>query len=250
MSVPSRVPALCAAFRGWHRATERSIAASLVGCTQPRTQDCETCGSPTASRRGRYCSPNCRPVSRPGNRERTRPASLRLRDANCAFCDAPFTTAQTKQLYCSEWCSNTAQSTGSSFRQRSGRVCPYCGDELPVTARSTARFCGSGCQNKHNQYARRARRKGLPSERFDRSFVFARDRWLCHLCGTAIDPLLRGDMMSASVDHIVPLAWPDSPGHVLSNVAAAHLRCNISKGAGALVGRLQAWPQGQECPLT
>lgn len=52
----------------------------------------------------------------------------------------------------------------------------------------------------------------------------------CALCGDPIDPSLkRPDLMSKSVDHIVPLARGGT--HTQGNVQWAHLGCNFSKGA-------------------
>jgi 5-methylcytosine-specific restriction endonuclease McrA len=58
--------------------------------------------------------------------------------------------------------------------------------------------------------------------------VFERDGWICGLCGEAIDPELKfPHPMSASVDHIIPLARGGP--HTMLNVQAAHLRGNIVK---------------------
>jgi 5-methylcytosine-specific restriction endonuclease McrA len=59
--------------------------------------------------------------------------------------------------------------------------------------------------------------------------VHARDRWTCQLCGLPIDPEVAWpDPMSASVDHIVPLAAGGR--HSMINVQSAHLGCNSRKG--------------------
>jgi 5-methylcytosine-specific restriction endonuclease McrA len=79
-------------------------------------------------------------------------------------------------------------------------------------------------------HKRRARIKNLPGESIDRFRVFDRDRWICQLCDRGI-PLvvIWPHPLSVSLDHIVPLNHPDSPGHLYSNVQAAHLSCNLSK---------------------
>lgn len=64
-----------------------------------------------------------------------------------------------------------------------------------------------------------------------------RDQPICWLCGQAIDRLLPWpDPMSASVDHVVPLAMGGSPTDV-ANLRAAHLRCNSARGKRAPVER-------------
>lgn len=58
-----------------------------------------------------------------------------------------------------------------------------------------------------------------------------RDGWKCHLCGCKV-PKVAGtarNMDGATVDHLVPLAQGGE--HVWENVALAHRRCNISRGA-------------------
>ena len=62
-----------------------------------------------------------------------------------------------------------------------------------------------------------------------RNDVFERDLWICQLCLDPIDStLVYPDELSASLDHIVPLALggPDTR----ANVQAAHLVCNKRKG--------------------
>ncbi len=76
---------------------------------------------------------------------------------------------------------------------------------------------------------RRAQKYGSRSEPYDRRDVFARDEWTCQLCNVAIDRTLDyPDMMSLSVDHIIPLCHGGDDS--FANVQAAHLRCNLSKG--------------------
>lgn len=67
-----------------------------------------------------------------------------------------------------------------------------------------------------------------PCESFTDGEIFERDGWTCGLCDTPVDPLLsHPDPMSASLDHVVPIA--KGGGHVRANVQCAHLRCNLSK---------------------
>lgn len=57
-----------------------------------------------------------------------------------------------------------------------------------------------------------------------------RDGWKCHLCATQVDPTLSGlHEDGPTVDHLVPL----SAGGIdeLANVALAHRRCNVARGA-------------------
>lgn len=63
------------------------------------------------------------------------------------------------------------------------------------------------------------------------SDVFERDRWTCHICGKKISRNLKfPDVMSATVDHVIPLSRGGE--HSMQNVRAAHMGCNCSKRNG------------------
>lgn len=77
----------------------------------------------------------------------------------------------------------------------------------------------------------RCERWGVPYERVNRAKVFRDAAWICALCGEPVDRLKRfPDPGSKSLDHIIPLSVPGSPGHIQSNCQLAHLGCNSSKG--------------------
>ncbi|HNA98897.1 MAG TPA: HNH endonuclease signature motif containing protein [Marmoricola sp.] len=80
--------------------------------------------------------------------------------------------------------------------------------------------------------ARRMRMVGVDGtiERIDPISIYERDNWICGLCHELIDRELKyPDMNSVSLDHIIPLAANGT--HTSENVQAAHLNCNIAKGA-------------------
>ena len=80
------------------------------------------------------------------------------------------------------------------------------------------------------RHQRRARLRGNSAERFKHADVFARDGYICQLCGGKIDQALEyPHPESRSIDHILPIAR--GGGHTFANVQAAHLRCNRAKGA-------------------
>lgn len=75
-----------------------------------------------------------------------------------------------------------------------------------------------------------ARLKGCDTSTVNRQEVFERDEWRCTICGCPIDPKAKfPDSASASLDHFVPLSKGGK--HTMENVFAAHLGCNLSKGA-------------------
>lgn len=73
--------------------------------------------------------------------------------------------------------------------------------------------------------ARRARKRGVVREKFDKAAVFERDNWMCRLCGKPVDRDLRfPDPSSPSLDHIIPLSFGGP--HTAANVQLAHFGCN------------------------
>lgn len=57
-----------------------------------------------------------------------------------------------------------------------------------------------------------------------------RDNWTCGICLGPVDgSLVVPDSWAPTLDHVVPLAVKDGPGHVLWNVQLAHFLCNSVK---------------------
>lgn len=77
---------------------------------------------------------------------------------------------------------------------------------------------------------RRARLATARVEAFSPREIFERDSWTCGICEEPIEPdLAYPAPMSASLDHIIPLARGGF--HERLNCQAAHLICNVRKGA-------------------
>ncbi len=76
------------------------------------------------------------------------------------------------------------------------------------------------------------RKRGASAEYISRTEVFEHDKWVCHLCGKKVNRKAKHpDPSSPSIDHVVPLAKGGQ--HVRSNVATAHLGCNMRKHANS-----------------
>lgn len=78
--------------------------------------------------------------------------------------------------------------------------------------------------------ARRARKEAARTQPYSRRSIFERDNFTCRLCHKPIDmSLLWPHRMSATIDHIVPIAagGADAP----DNVQAAHFTCNSQKSS-------------------
>lgn len=85
-------------------------------------------------------------------------------------------------------------------------------------------------QRRANAKARRARELGLAHEKVRPIEIYERDQWRCGLCSKRIDRRRSyPDPLSATIDHLVPLAAGGI--HTRANLQAAHLRCNVAKGA-------------------
>lgn len=83
---------------------------------------------------------------------------------------------------------------------------------------------------RHRRDRRRARLAGATIEAFDRIEVFDRDGWMCGICNEPVNRSARfPDPSSVSLDHIVPLSRGGD--HSRANCQAAHLGCNMRKGA-------------------
>lgn len=58
--------------------------------------------------------------------------------------------------------------------------------------------------------------------------IYERDGWICGICKDPVDPeAMWPDQMSASLDHIIPLA--KGGAHSRENVQCSHWLCNSRK---------------------
>jgi 5-methylcytosine-specific restriction endonuclease McrA len=77
---------------------------------------------------------------------------------------------------------------------------------------------------------RRALKAGATVESFRSVEIYDRDGWRCGICGKKIrQSLTYPHPMSVSLDHIVPLSHGGE--HSRANTRAAHLKCNVDRGA-------------------
>lgn len=185
-------------------------------------------------RRRKYYCPDCSPALKSD-----------LHWHQCRGCEQWL--CRRDQRYCADDCRPDPKPTKSFVSGK--RKCP-CGTDLLRWRRR----CGSCWPEFIAECTRQARRKqgagthraravrfGVFYEPVDRLKVFRRDKWICGICKTRIDPKLKyPDPRSATLDHIIPLSvcadLPIGPehGHSYQNTQAAHWDCNcIIKGAGA-----------------
>lgn len=171
---------------------------------------CEHCGQPLVrGKRGpapRYCSASCR----------ARACTER------AKADGRF----------AKW------NATSAARRRTPPVwkeCPYCLETFQTTRPANDVTCGSEhCRKAHQArrvrpYVNHRKRVVRAGEDFAKAEIFDRDNWQCGICGDAVDADLEWPHpLSASVDHVVPLAHGGK--HVRTNVRCTHLICNHRRG--------------------
>jgi 5-methylcytosine-specific restriction endonuclease McrA len=114
------------------------------------------------------------------------------------------------------------------------RDCSICGLAYMPTG-STSTLCGDDCRKvrdrrrwSEKEHRRRAKLVKAYVAPVNRRAIFERDSWMCGICHEPIDPACDApDLMSASIDHVIPLARGGT--HEPANVQAAHWICNVRK---------------------
>lgn len=189
---------------------------------QPAVVPCYWCGTPftRTDARQRNCSYAC------GYASHKKPDASRVYLRNCTQCDRPFASRTGRGNFCSDTCRTTAKAYKRNER------CPDCGEprEFLQTYCPPCRLRHLQAVRRVSKHQRRARQRGALSERIDPLLVYERDEWRCGICHKHVDRgLAWPDPMSASLDHVVPLAMNGS--HTYLNTQLAHLRCNLDKRA-------------------
>ena len=236
------------------------------GCLGPLPEagKCERCAVPfEVTRRGkRFCSEKCRVrAEKARSRKRYRKDRDPLPRRECQGCGTRFEPTTDWNLYCSDRCKwrtksraryvSTGRPVGppAKFTRCTVDGCGrkhlargFCPGHYKAWRRSQgfvdARSGGGSRSAKASaRHVARAKRYGVPWERFDPVDVFERDDWTCGLCGDPVDPGLEyPDPMSVSLDHIVPII--QGGGHLLDNCQCSHLTCNLRKARGPRSARI------------
>lgn len=111
------------------------------------------------------------------------------------------------------------------------KACAWCSGSLAHRAKGSL-YCSTVCGANVGAQRRRAARNSKPVHKIAPADIFERDGWVCHICAEPIDRSQRGKQPGApALDHLIPLAHPDYPGHIAANVAASHWICNTAKGS-------------------
>jgi hypothetical protein len=149
----------------------------------------------------------------------------------CGWCGRPIVAKW--RVYCSIVC----QRNGTDARRRRARPisfadCVECGALFTQHAHKR-RFCSPDCayrtSHRHQKATRKARQRAYPSEFISPRRVFARDGWVCQLCGKPTKRAVHvPDPLAPTLDHVVPLSLGGP--HLYTNVQCAHFECNWRKG--------------------
>lgn len=130
------------------------------------------------------------------------------------------------------------QLVGVVRRPRVQAQCLGCGAMLSLP-RERMRFCSVECQrlrradvNRRKNLKRKLARTSATT--YSLLDIATRDGWRCHLCRRRVRADLPGThQLGPTVDHLLPVrdGGLDEP----DNVALAHRRCNVARGAGGEV---------------
>lgn len=227
---------------------------------------CVLCGKmfrPKRNCKGLYCSRKCQGVDRTIKNKQTAisketRALSRIATYNkqriCVYCGGGFCInphAQLSQLptVCSPECNRARMldkykgeyrdehlrkmRDGYKWITPHRQTCIRCGS-VEVGRKRAIKHCTQCAAILHKdrkavqRHKRRARIRGVKSERVRPLEIFKRDMWLCGICGGKIDKTLKyPHLMSVSLDHIKALA--NGGTHTKDNVQAAHFLCNSRK---------------------
>ncbi len=203
----------------------------------PRVRLCDGCGIDVTSLgvRIRLC-PSCKAARVQGHRQRNnqrpryRPdGTLKqwvIHSLNCQACGDAFRSRSASAKACGNTCFEWMRKHPGVPR-RLTRACLTCQRQF-TTSTMARKYCATRCLRAAHKARRRARMAGVEHVPIIPADIFERDRWICGLCHRRIPKRLKAPHpMSASLDHIVPIA--DGGDHVPTNVHASHLRCNLSK---------------------
>lgn len=154
---------------------------------------------------------------------------------HCEYCQAAFETEFATKLYCSR----THKERAHQLRKRNRRTkvktiviqsCKGCGLAFEVRHHRQV-FCSSDCQRWVTAQIKQERDRQYKNQltpSFKRRVYFKNDG-ICGICNQPIDLRIKyPDLMSYSIDHIVPRSQGGS--HSFTNLQPAHLGCNAKRG--------------------
>jgi len=227
-------------------------AAGVTVKLRTATYTCRYCGKqyrPKQLDRVDYCSRECFFADIYDKKLATDAAEAIIREAKhqriCSICGVTYEAV--RGVFCSDECRKESARRDSKARDIRSYVprhfhCKECGEvvETKYGDRGRNTFCSRACckswGKKHankesranSRHIRRARLHNCQYERVNRKAVYARDGFICQICHLPVDMNLKHpDLMSPTLDHIVPLA--KGGAHTFNNCQLAHMICNSTK---------------------
>lgn len=216
-----------------------AIEASRARAFALRPLQCPECAGPITQpehgRPRRFCSDSCKKRSTNRAQNRRRQPVGQHAERKCE-CGTQFNPSRSDQVYCAPKCGRNA---GQRRRYRDEPLrqgvvfrfkCVECGSDFEA-AKINAKWCSSACRIRTTgrDSSRRRGPKNLDDAPYTDREIFDRDGWRCHLCKKLVRKTAnRNHPDGATIDHLVPRA--DGGADAPSNVATAHLRCNLAKG--------------------
>lgn len=153
----------------------------------------------------------------------------------CPYCDGPITSRNPRATRCAKpecvkaKAAEAQRKWQAAYAERNGiryEVQRY--DEQRKARRAANPNTWTDAARREAWQRRHKLKRAPGSETFDRREIFERDGWVCALCEKPVDPdLAYPDLMSASLDHRIPLA--ENGPHTRANAQCAHLRCNVTR---------------------
>lgn len=238
---PARGIAIDTPMCGKHRQRWVRLGATDLPVRNPATADgkciIEGCERPIWWRKKHHCAMHATRLKR-GSR-----LGLALPRKQCLQCGVHLVRNQSR--YCSYRCSMRHWNGVPEFRD-----CVACGQRFPLRGRPLV--CSAVCEHRRfikerrerqarematlegrakfhaREHVRRARKRGVGSEKFSPIEIFERDGWRCQLCFGMTNRNVRWPHTDMpSLDHIIPLAAGGA--HARINSQCTHLGCNTRK---------------------
>lgn len=221
------------------------------GYRKPYRLCCQNCGSNfwSSFKRQKTCSRKCY-----RQREKKQFRSLiRCDNPGCRkeFWKSKLQIKKTQTHYCCKQC--------FLQHQRPNVFCKNCNVEIKGNTsgrKADRKFCCKKCyfdyrwgadrpnEKRKNRYAANTKLRirckffKVPHDKsLSRIFVLERDNYRCQSCGIKCNKeykILKNRKVSlrnAEVDHIIPLSFKGSPGHVLENCQCLCRKCNMAKSS-------------------
>lgn len=172
-------------------------------------------------------------------------------EKDCTHCGTPFKTTTRKTQYCSLSCAQRARAGyststvvalyakartfhGHVLQPRKGTPlvmgqCAYCPKSFVGYGGSV--YCSTDCSNRASWKRLYDKRGEFKVTDKVRSAIYERDSYTCQLCSESVDASLHyTDVMSATLDHIIPQSLMAAPDHTPGNLRMAHRICNSVRG--------------------